>query len=187
MEAETIAEKTLYRIVIGYMYHIYHIQADTIVFMISMKKYRLEKILNVLFYKDQMPRILLLLLSLLLVACVIRCKKCQCRFSTIPRVANQLIPVPNGCGAKTKGDYVPELWFNSCCQKHDVCYGVCNSNKFICDAEFYTCMKQTCAEKTKGLKKLACKKAASLYNLAVVQMGCSAWIQNQNKYCTVSC
>ena len=133
-----------------------------------------------------MLRFNVILFALLITYCMAS-NKCKCRFSIKPRVANGITPVPNGCGAKAKGDFVPELWFNSCCQQHDVCYGVCNSDKVVCDAQFYECMKQTCSEVQNPISRTACKVSAFAFNTAVLELGCFAWIQNQNNYCTVKC
>ena len=127
----------------------------------------------------------------LLIALVCHCNgkipRCKCKNSLIPREWNGIAARTNGCGAKSSGDIVPELWFHDCCLEHDRCYGTCNSDKFLCDAQFYSCMKHTCSTKGKILTRLACYAAAPVYNDAVLQLGCRAWYASQNTYCTVPC
>lgn len=46
--------------------------------------------------------------------------------------------------SKIKSDLLPEM--TKCCDKHDICYDTCGSDKEECDEEFKTCLNKMCQE-----------------------------------------
>jgi len=110
-----------------------------------------------------------------------------------------LVPDPNhkatfnGCGPEgsTRIVLIGKVLaphFQSCCDKHDLCYGTCDpTNKNKCDEDFYDCMKQKCNEKySTSLKKplnLACKAEGSVLFKAVEKLGKNAYNSSQNNAC----
>lgn len=97
--------------------------------------------------------------------------------------------VPNGCGPKGNDEWVPDdygQWsFTEPCNKHDICYGTCGSDKEDCDQQFYNDMATVCLEKTfpLGAAHLKCIGLASIYAKAVANFGGGAYEGGQVASC----
>ncbi|KAG0414547.1 hypothetical protein HPB47_008319 [Ixodes persulcatus] len=60
-------------------------------------------------------------------------------------------PIPNGCGSyglKFDESGLPHKDMNSCCNRHDICYGTCLATKDDCDSKFLGCLDSVCDKKT---------------------------------------
>ena len=53
-------------------------------------------------------------------------------------------PSSNGCGSVVItidfSKYDNLSGFNSCCNKHDICYNTCGGTKLVCDSTFNDCL-----------------------------------------------
>ena len=90
----------------------------------------------------------------------------------------------NGCGGSWT-EWVPEdpFWqgnFHEACNRHDTCYGTCNSNKLQCDIDFLKDMIAVCASADSGGD---CAAFAVLYWAAVSAFGQSGFEEGQRKAC----
>jgi len=85
----------------------------------------------------------------------------------------------NGCGPEGFGGLVPDLWFTSACNAHDICYGTRGNAKSACDSRFYGDMKAICANRYgrwyQAIQRGACYASAWTYYEAVKQFGQSAY------------
>lgn len=110
-------------------------------------------------------------------------------------------PTYNGCGPGFITSIVPQTWGDARlylgCNRHDICYGTCNSVKSACDAEFLALMKAECArayppgqqstpdpqglsfEKTYGM----CVSVANKYHGAVAKIGAGPYKTAQQEAC----
>lgn len=100
-------------------------------------------------------------------------------------MSNGVTGTPNGCGPGKFGGLVPELWFNSCCNAHDGCYGDCSQSKDTCDSTFYDCMKSTCDSTYDRFSGnwLECRATAGVYYGAVKVGGGSAFRSSTEDHC----
>lgn len=97
-------------------------------------------------------------------------------------------PIPHGCGA-----YGIQVVLSlpllkdteKCCDKHDICYGTCMSNKSTCDAEFENCLYVKCEKQAKKLGEdvRKCKGVSKLFHMGVQSLGCNAFKTAQAESC----
>jgi secretory phospholipase A2 len=118
-------------------------------------------------------------------------KKCSIGQKLFPNPNHK--PTSNGCGPEgstrivTIGKVIAPH-FQSCCDKHDICYGTCNpTNKNTCDQDFYDCMKEICDEKFSSIikkpLKVGCKLEGKVLFTAVSKLGENAYNIAQNDAC----
>jgi len=92
-------------------------------------------------------------------------------------------PSSNGCGSGSltipKKD-LPKPAIEDCCNQHDICYDTCKNGKLSCDNAFRSCMMNVCGG---GLNALGCKAYSEGLYLAVVNLGCPAYIKAQSNAC----
>lgn len=93
---------------------------------------------------------------------------------------------PNGCGSKSSA-WVPELWYESCCDTHDMCYSDCSKSKSQCDDTFLTCMQDNCRKQLGGIGMgetyESCIGTAGIYYAAVKGGGGDAFDKATAKHC----
>jgi hypothetical protein len=91
----------------------------------------------------------------------------------------QPVAAQNGCGPEGFGGLVPELWFTSACNTHDICYGTLGASKSACDTQFYNNMRAICSSRYphwyQAVQRNACYASAWTYYQAVKQFGQSAF------------
>lgn len=106
------------------------------------------------------------------------------------------VKTPNGCSNpffsppfKDNPSGIPGCSFKGSCDKHDCCYGRCNSSKAGCDAAFYGRMLWKCMLCTgwNPVLLMQCNNWAGIYYAAVVGGGKSAYDDNQNNACEECC
>ncbi len=78
--------------------------------------------------------------------------------------------------------------FNHCCNKHDICYGTCNTPKAECDNTFRECLFSRCVELGKTFSFIQsyediCKEAAQVMFNSVIKLGCPAYGKAQKQEC----
>ncbi|MCS6871810.1 MAG: phospholipase A2 [Anaerolineae bacterium] len=88
----------------------------------------------------------------------------------------------NGCGPERFGGLVPDLWFTPACNRHDICYGTCGSNRAACDSRFYEDMRAICATRS-WWTRTSCYAAAWTYYQAVRNFGQGAYNNAQRVAC----
>ncbi len=72
--------------------------------------------------------------------------------------------------------------FESCCNKHDTCYGTCGNNKKTCDSELKFCMKSVCRKK-KFFNKAYCYSTSFTFSTFVEKVGSKFFDNSQNSNC----
>jgi hypothetical protein len=89
------------------------------------------------------------------------------------------VAAQNGCGPSGFGGLVPELWFNSACNSHDICYSTRGAVRADCDNRFYNDMRAICSSRYprwyQAVQRNACYASAWTYYQAVKQFGQSAF------------
>jgi RHS repeat-associated protein len=98
-------------------------------------------------------------------------------------------PPTNGCSTPWGGDGV--FLFTTACNKHDVCYGTCGSDRTVCDKAFLADMVEHCREIHVGLREQyrgqasynACLWEASAFYRAVRAAGQWWWDAAQAAAC----
>ncbi|KAL1441213.1 hypothetical protein MTO96_031261 [Rhipicephalus appendiculatus] len=96
----------------------------------------------------------------------------------------------NGCGAygfQMEAKELPHKEMNSCCHKHDLCYGTCLADKDECDARFLSCLDIVCDKKAgrshKDRNSQGCKAAARAFYTGSQYLGCKAYKDAQKQAC----
>jgi len=100
----------------------------------------------------------------------------------------------NGCGSAASGifDHTEtslikvERGFTKCCNRHDLCYDTCNSDKDLCDIEFKKCLYSVCRSDSNKLSFIdgkTCKLKAKLFFVTVIGVGCQAYLDAQANAC----
>lgn len=82
-----------------------------------------------------------------------------------PKPNRNHIPTANGCGSlglQIDSKYLPVGEMTKCCDRHDVCYDTCNSDKEICDMEFKRCLYKYCEGYEKSVGNVMVKGERSL-------------------------
>ena len=103
-------------------------------------------------------------------------------------------PPFNGCGPENGVNLVPNsplgvATFTTACNKHDICYSTCNSNKLSCDSNFFDNMSAICSAEypgsgvVDGLGRAYCLNLARIYAAAVIGGGGSAYKAAQAGAC----
>lgn len=94
-------------------------------------------------------------------------------------------PPTNGCSTPWGGDGF--FLFTTACNKHDVCYGTCGSDRAACDKAFLDAMVEHCRAINVGLLGqlgyVACLEEAGAFYRAVRFAGQSYWNAAQNDAC----
>jgi RHS repeat-associated protein len=98
------------------------------------------------------------------------------------------MPSANGCGSEggtkfpNKGSYFD---FGDCCSAHDLCYGVCGSDRGDCDQAFLACMSASChdPQKTSVTDYVECWYLARAYYTGVDVGGQGPYDSAQNEGC----
>jgi hypothetical protein len=100
----------------------------------------------------------------------------------------------NGCGPENGINVVPNsplgiATFTEPCNKHDLCYGKCNSSKATCDSDFFNRMKAVCIADYPGngildvVGRGYCLNLAQTYTTAVSLGGANAFNAAQTAAC----
>ena len=72
--------------------------------------------------------------------------------------------------------------FGPACQKHDLCYGTCKSDKSTCDDAFEAGMKKAC-KGARGKERAACNDIADDYRTAVTLLAGGNYDDAQREVC----
>ena len=98
-------------------------------------------------------------------------------------------PTSNGCGPEG-GPKLPDSFgkasFLAVCNKHDLCYGKCRSDRKACDRKFCQGIKAACQKaypKAKSKMRIRCDNRAELYCDGVTALGSLAYDDAQSKAC----
>jgi hypothetical protein len=70
--------------------------------------------------------------------------------------------------------------FTNCCNKHDLCYGTCGSDKATCDQEFKACANRQCSREE---KKAECRSTVSYYMIGLKMVECPMFTSAQEAAC----
>ncbi|CAL8118629.1 unnamed protein product [Orchesella dallaii] len=123
-------------------------------------------------------------------------KKCKPGNFIRPRLGH--VPNYNGCGSYGfESALVPAAaYFTDCCNRHDLCYDACGSDKRDCDMQFQLCVYDKCgltdpyeAIQLRQSRQLPpgpydnCLSHADLVATGPVIAGCMAFKQAQKKSC----
>ncbi|CAN8001465.1 unnamed protein product [Ixodes hexagonus] len=111
-----------------------------------------------------------------------------CRF----RCPGSKKPVPrpvhrssaNGCGTggfRLPASALPHPDFETCCNRHDICYDTCGENKTSCDERFGKCMTGVCETMISGRDN--CLATSRLFTTMTTNHGCDPFLQSQKKAC----
>ena len=78
--------------------------------------------------------------------------------------------------------------FESCCNRHDICYDTCNSDRTKCDDDFKTCLRYACdlesVHSQHNKKKLQqCHQMVDIMHSGTVGLGCTAFKEAQRNAC----
>jgi len=102
------------------------------------------------------------------------------------------ITTTNGCGPATNSIPAKKLFglekyigtnFESCCNQHDQCYGMCGQPKKDCEEKFLKCMNDKCSKH--GLfRRSFCKGKAFTYYKLVDEFGKGPFDEAQKEGCT---
>jgi len=94
--------------------------------------------------------------------------------------------VVNGCGpAGLKQDEPYGL--HRCCNRHDLCYSVCDSGFDWCEREFKKCMRKICKDQDDEDDKKECKKKADEFASATSIGGATFYLEGQKQACEEEC
>jgi hypothetical protein len=96
----------------------------------------------------------------------------------------------NGCGpGGWKNKAVRDHWgkanFTPSCNKHDVCYGTCGSNKLDCDLNLAREAMNACGDAypDSPTRRAACETIAVIYGMAVDEFGDDPYREAQEEDC----
>ncbi|XP_060077722.1 group XIIA secretory phospholipase A2-like [Ylistrum balloti] len=115
--------------------------------------------------------------------CTFRCPKAN--QVSKPREGHN--PTSNGCGSYgmvLNTEKLPKM--TKCCDRHDICYGTCNTNKDSCDRIFKQCLEDMCTDLSGSLSQdeyEGCEATAELMYQGTVALGCGSFIQSQKDAC----
>merc|ERR1712183_15468 len=115
----------------------------------------------------------ILLLAAVAVSLCAACTQPSCTTGTYGVIPG-FTPTSNGCGSYGVSVDAP--------------FGVhhsCNPSKSDCDDRFDQCMKDVC-DSEDDLEKIACRAQAELFYRAVMDLGCRAYLNNQEDGCQCS-
>ena len=110
----------------------------------------------------------------------------RCEKTRVPRKG--YVPEANGCGAKG-GPKFPDTFgdasFLDACNRHDLCYGRCNSDRGACDKAFGKRLEKACttAYPKPGKAQRACLEQAKTYYDGVRLLGSVAYDAAQSEAC----
>jgi secretory phospholipase A2 len=124
--------------------------------------------------------ILLLVAAAVLICSACDAPTCSGTYAAIPGY----VPSSNGCGSYGVSAEAP-FGVTPCCNQHDLCYQSCNSTKTACDDQFDQCMKNVCNSEEE-LERIACLVEAEAFYVAVMDLGCRAYENNQQEACECS-
>ncbi|XP_014769949.2 protein qua-1 [Octopus bimaculoides] len=112
----------------------------------------------------------------------------KCPDGSKPRPNPVHASTTDGCGAfgfQIHSQLFPAV--TTCCETHDFCYDMCNSNKSVCDSQFQDCLKMICKNihKATGGTELyeGCISIAALAYKTTVAVGCKTFQQSQSNAC----
>lgn len=112
----------------------------------------------------------------------------KCPDGSKPRPNPVHASTTNGCGVfgfQVDSQLFPAV--TSCCEKHDICYDKCNSDKSKCDTDFQTCLRLICKNlhKATGGTELyeGCVSIADLAYKATDAAGCKTFLESQENAC----
>ena len=81
-------------------------------------------------------------------------------------------PPPNACGSQgASGINVPNLWYSTSCNAHDLCYGVVDRPKAECDGQFLADNLEDCDATSNLVERELCREIAPLYWVGVRLFG----------------
>nr|AAT92118.1 putative salivary secreted peptide [Ixodes pacificus] len=113
----------------------------------------------------------------------------KCPNGSLAKPKSGYKPIPNGCGSyglKFDESGLPHKDMNSCCNRHDICYGTCLATKDDCDSKFLGCLDSVCDKKTGKNHKdklMSCKAAARALYAGSQYLGCKAFKDAQRQAC----
>jgi hypothetical protein len=125
----------------------------------------------------------ILLLAAVAVSLCAACTQPSCSTGTYGAIPG-FTPTSNGCGSYGVSVDAP-FGVTPCCNQHDICYHSCSTSKSDCDDRFDQCMKDVC-DSEDDLEKIACRAQAELFYQAVMDLGCRAYLNNQEAGCQCS-
>lgn len=112
----------------------------------------------------------------------------KCPDGSMPRPNPVHASTTNGCGVfgfQVDSQLFPAV--TTCCEKHDICYDKCNSDKSKCDIDFQTCLRMICKNlhKATGGTELyeGCVSIADLAYKATDAAGCKTFLESQSNAC----
>ena len=110
----------------------------------------------------------------------------RCEKTRVPRTGYK--PTSNGCGPEggpKVPDKVGKASFLAACNKHDICYGKCKSDRHACDERFGRRLRRACeVAYPQGTRtRKACLDVAKDYHEAVIALGSIAYDDAQSKAC----
>ncbi|XP_063445589.1 group XIIA secretory phospholipase A2-like isoform X1 [Mytilus trossulus] len=124
----------------------------------------------------------------------IECKyKCRSGIKAIPHPDHT--PTSNGCGSfgiEFDTGNLPQM--TECCDVHDKCYDICNTDKETCDKDFRQCLLVMCgklgddlnkeeAEVPKFMFGKGCEATAEIMYRGTLALGCSPYKKAQKNAC----
>jgi secretory phospholipase A2 len=116
-------------------------------------------------------------------------------FMSVQVLDAQLARAANGCGPEYFN--IDPLYNGTalqglipCCNKHDICYETCGSNKSNCDIDFYFCMATACLRIPSAswsgntyYSKIVCRAEGKVLFMIVVHFGDDSYKKAQ-KHCS---
>lgn len=102
-----------------------------------------------------------------------------CQFPA-PKLGSHLKSEANGCGPK--GLKVDEPYgLVKCCNRHDICYWLCNTEFSFCEKQFTKCMKKVCNDH--GAQAAECKQQANSFSGMTASFGSGMHASGQRDQC----
>uniref|UniRef100_A0A6B0UWN1 Putative phospholipase a2 group xii n=1 Tax=Ixodes ricinus TaxID=34613 RepID=A0A6B0UWN1_IXORI len=108
--------------------------------------------------------------------------RCPGSTKPVPRPAHR--SSANGCGTgdfKIPASALPHPEFETCCNRHDICYDTCGENRTSCDEIFEKCMTGVC--QTRASSKDNCLATSRLFTTMTAEHGCDPFLKSQKKAC----
>lgn len=104
----------------------------------------------------------------------------ECRFPA-PKMGSHLTVQVNGCGPQ--GMQISEPFgLYKCCNRHDICYSLCNTPHSFCEKQFKKCMKGVCNSNAQDQQQ-ECHRTAGTFSGMTAVMGQGFHAQGQKESC----
>ncbi|XP_064605233.1 group XIIA secretory phospholipase A2-like [Liolophura sinensis] len=114
----------------------------------------------------------------------------RCPDGSRPKKRPNYFPSSNGCGSmgiQLDTSQFPDM--TMCCNKHDLCYDTCNSERDICDFDFKECLEDLCKKRKKKMSQSEFKNCVGAMNLmyaGTMALGCRPYQEAQRSACICS-